>query len=102
MASNTSASLTGAGSYSAGLTRVDSKTEAQQVQLETLASGEEDADQAVRQYLKSRPARCQGDDAAARQEILADRIRRELDRQVGDLPGDVREEGIAVGPGPGT
>src|SRR5262249_10435845 len=33
--------------------RVDPKTEAQQVHLETLASGEEDADQAVRRYLKS-------------------------------------------------
>ena len=41
-------SLTRAVSYSAGLTRVDPKTEAKQIQLETLVSGEEDADQAVR------------------------------------------------------
>jgi hypothetical protein len=52
--------------------RVDPKTEAQRVHLETLARGEEDADQAVKRYLKSRPARCRGDDAAAPQEILAD------------------------------
>jgi hypothetical protein len=82
--------------------RVDPKTEAEQVHLETLTSGQEDADQAVKRYLKSRPARCRGDDAAARQEFHADSIRRELDRQIGDLPGDVREEGIAVGSGPRT
>jgi hypothetical protein len=38
--------------------RVDPKTEAQRVHLETFARGEEDADQAVKRYLKSRPARC--------------------------------------------
>src|SRR4029077_18054728 len=82
--------------------RVDPKTEAEQVHLKTFAGGEQDTDEPIKRQLKPGPAGCGGEHTAARQEILADRIRRELDRQVGNLPGDVGEEGIAVGPGPGT
>jgi len=82
--------------------RVDSKTEAQQVCLESLASGEHDAAEPIKRHLKARSAGCRGEQAAARQGILADRIRGEVDPQFGDLPRDVGEEGIVVGPGPAT
>ena len=40
-------SLPSAGTFNAGLIGVDRKTEAQQVHLETLASGEEDAEEPI-------------------------------------------------------
>ena len=40
--------------------------------------------------------------ATAGQEVLADRVRRQIEAELGDLAGNIGREGIAVRAGPGT
>src|SRR5215471_10668799 len=81
---------------------IDTDIEAEDSQLEPLLGGDEDAGNAIDRDLETRAAGSLGKPGAAGQEILADRIRWQVEAKLGHLAGYIGRESVAVWAGPGT
>src|SRR6516164_3992163 len=79
---------------------VDADIEPQDVELEPFVQGDQDPGKPVHRKLEPGAAGCRGKQCAPGQKVLADRIRRQVEAELGNLASNKRREGIAVGAGP--
>ena len=79
---------------------VDADIEPQDVEFEPFVNGKQHTGEPEDRELEPGTAGCRSKQGPARQEVLADRVRRQIEAERGDLPGNKRGEGIAVGAGP--
>jgi phosphotransferase system IIB component len=73
-----------------------------QARPKRLSVTQEDPGKAVQRNLKPGTAGCGAKQRTIGQEVVADRIRRQIEAELGDLSGNKRGECIAVGARPGA
>src|SRR6516165_4243332 len=81
---------------------VDADIEPEDVELESLVGGEQDTGEPEERELEPGAAGCRGKHGPTRQKVFADRVRRQVEAELRNLPGNKAREGIAVGAGPGA
>src|SRR5262249_22381146 len=81
---------------------VDADIEPQNVEFEPFVNGEQDAGEPEERELETGPAGCRSKHRTPGQKVFADRVGRQIEAEIGNLSGNKRGEGIAVGAGPGT
>src|SRR5437773_11916530 len=82
--------------------QVEAEHESQPVELDSFIARSARTEQSGQRELIAGAARRARNDIAERQIVLADRVRRQSQAQLRNLPRDVRDERVAVRPRPGA